>query len=227
MPQAEKKAERRLFTEQAYQELRRRILDNEMPAGYQAVETELADLLGMSRTPVREAMIRLANEGLVEVRPRHGMRVLPVSADDMREIYEILTGLESTAAAAVAKRGLETEELNELTRAVADMDEALAQDDLTHWAEADERFHKLLVEYCGNKRLKDLVDKYWDQAHRVRMLTLKLRPKPTGSNDDHRATVDAIVQRDADMARETHRMHRVRSRETLVDILESHGLAQL
>ena len=63
----------------AYQAIRARILDNVWPPGYRALEQELAHALGMSRTPVREALIRLAKEGLVEVVPRHGMRVLPVS----------------------------------------------------------------------------------------------------------------------------------------------------
>ncbi|WP_421938161.1 GntR family transcriptional regulator [Pelagibius sp.] len=139
-------------SERAYQELKRRILDNEMPAGFQALEQELAELLGMSRTPVREALIRLAKEGIVEVRPRHGMRILPISVADMREIYEILTGLESTAAEIVAERGLDHDSLGTLRRAVEDMDSALADDDLRAWAEADERFHNLLVEFSGNER---------------------------------------------------------------------------
>ena len=71
----------------AYQGIRRRILDNVWAPGFQAMEQEVALELGMSRTPVREALIRLAKEGLVEVVPRRGMRVLPVSPTDMREIY--------------------------------------------------------------------------------------------------------------------------------------------
>ena len=63
----------------AYATMRRRILDNAWPPGLRALEQELAQELGMSRTPVREALIRLRKEGLVEVVPRHGMRVLPVS----------------------------------------------------------------------------------------------------------------------------------------------------
>ena len=71
------------FAEQAYSELKRQILTNELPHGSQFLEQEIAEQLSMSRTPTREAMVRLANEGLVEVRPRHGMRVLPISPKDM------------------------------------------------------------------------------------------------------------------------------------------------
>jgi DNA-binding GntR family transcriptional regulator len=73
--------ERIPLAEQAYRELKRRILDNELAPGAVLLEQELASLLGMSRTPVREAMVRLEKEGAVEIRPRHGMRVLPISAE--------------------------------------------------------------------------------------------------------------------------------------------------
>jgi len=198
-----------------------------MPAGTQVLEQELAEMLEMSRTPVREAMVRLADEGMVEVRPRHGMRVLPISADDMREIYDVLTALESMAAERVAARGVSPEELQALRQAVVDMDTALAADDLRTWAAADERFHLLLVEYCDNERLRALVSGYWDQSHRVRLVTLGLRPKPVDSNKDHAAVVDAIARGDAVAARRLHRQHRVRSGETLVNLLKTHGLTQL
>lgn len=218
---------RRSQSQTAYDELKRRILDNEMPAGELFLEQELAELLGMSRTPVREALIRLANEGMVEVRPRHGMRVLPVSAADMREIYEILTSLESAAAERVASRGVSAEAAAALQDAVDEMEEALAADDRRRWADADERFHLLLVELCGNQRLRSLVGTFWDQAHRARMITLGLRPRPTASNRDHAAVVDAISRGDAEAARRIHRQHRVRSGELLVDLLEKHGLKQV
>ena len=88
----------------AYEQIRRRILDNVWPPGHRALEQEVALELGMSRTPVREALLQLQNEGLVEVIPRHGVRVLPVSPTDMREIYEILTALECMAAELLARR---------------------------------------------------------------------------------------------------------------------------
>ena len=107
----------------AYQDMRRRILDNVWAPGYQALEQEIALQLGMSRTPVREALIRLANEGLVEVIPRRGMRVLPVSLGDMRDIYQILTALESAAAEIVAARKPSDEELEPLVAATLAMEQ--------------------------------------------------------------------------------------------------------
>jgi DNA-binding GntR family transcriptional regulator len=107
------------------------------------------------------------------------------------------------------------------------MDEALARDDLTAWAQADERFHWLLVEYSGNTRLKAAVSACLDQSHRVRMLTLRLRPKPVRSNDDHRALVEAIEAGDPDRARAIHHRHRSEAGDMLVGLLEESGLTQL
>lgn len=219
--------ERVSLTARAYAEIRRRILDNEMPAGTLMLEQELAALLQMSRTPVREALIRLANEGMVEVRSRHGMRVLPVSADDMEEIYAILTALEADAAADIARKGLTPTQLTALKQSVSDMDAALDRDDLQGWGKADEHFHQLLIESCPNRRLRALVYQFWDQAHRVRMLTLRLRPKPVTSNKDHLALIEAIENRNADLAREIHREHRIKNGRMLVELLRRHGLTQL
>jgi len=218
---------RESFSERAYRELKQRILDDELKVGDQYLELEVAAMLGMSRTPCREALIRLANEGLVEVRARHGMRVKPVSVRDTREIYDVLTALESTAAGLAAQRDLSDDDIGRLRDAVADMDARLLSDDLDGWAEADERFHRLLLELSGNRRIVELVGTYIDQAHRVRMLTLRLRPKPVASNDDHRAVVDAIVARDADSARRIHWDHRERSGQLLVSLLETHRMSQV
>ncbi|MBT4020381.1 MAG: GntR family transcriptional regulator [Alphaproteobacteria bacterium] len=214
-------------SEIAYSKLKAQILQNELAAGYQATEEEIARQLGMSRTPTREALMRLQNEGLVEVRPRHGMRVLPVSVDDMREIYDILTSLESMAAGQIAQKGLADAELKELSSAVADMDAALKADDLVAWAEADKDFHSLLVSLHGNVRMQTLVNNFMDQSHRCRMLTLKLRPRPDRSNADHAAVLEAIRRRDPDAARRIHRQHREKSAAMLIDLLEDLGLKQL
>lgn len=207
--------------QRAYELIRRMILDNRLSPGTCVLQEALAEAVGVSRTPVREALIRLEKEGLVEIRPRHGMYVKPVSADSMREIYDVLTALEGLAARRLAERGLVPAEMAALLRAVEEMDVALATEDLAAWADADDRFHQLLVEFAGNERLTTMVSTVVDQAFRVRRLTLKLRPKPFASNADHRALLKAIEDRDADGAYAVHTSHRRRSGEMLCQILES------
>jgi len=213
--------------ERVYQEMRARILDNAWPPGYQALEQALALELGVSRTPVREALIRLHNEGLIEVVPRHGMRVLPVSPVDMAEIYAILTSLESLAAELAARRKPSTPELAPLEAACREMEAALAADDLDAWAKADERFHLQLVSLCGNRRLAEVVINFWERAHRARMVTLRMRPRPTNSTREHRAVMKAIRAGDATKAGAIHRAHRERGALELTEILKQFRLTSL
>ena len=197
----------------------------ELKPGRRMLEQELADFLKMSRTPVREATIRLANEGLVDVRPRHGMLVLPISPEDMREIYDVLTSLEASAAEMVATAGLPKSGLDRLSTAIDEMDAALDTGDREAWARADEEFHRLLVSFSGNKRLITLVEGMWDQAHRARMVTLAQRPLPTASNAEHRALVRAIRDGNAERARRIHTDHRRKARDLIVGLLGEMGLA--
>lgn len=215
------------LAEAAYHAIRQKILDNVWAAGFQALESALALELGMSRTPVREACIRLANEGLVAVVPRHGIRVLPVSPSDMREIYEILTSLESTAAELVAKSQPSAQKLAPLEKASSDMEKALKRDDLEGWAEADERFHRLLLQMCGNAKLAAIVFNFWDRSHRARMVTLRLRPRPVNSTREHRAIVQAIRRGDAAAAGALFRAHRQRASLELTELLQRHRMNQL
>ena len=211
----------------AYEQIRRRILDNVWPPGHRALEQEVALALGMSRTPVREALMRLSAEGLVEVIPRHGMRVLPVSPTDMLEIYQILTALEFMAAELLARRSPSAAEMQPLVDATQAMDEALQRDDLDAWAAADERFHAQLLELAGNRQLQATVLNYWDRAHRARMFTLRLRPKPVNSTREHMQMVERLRAGDAEGAVQVTRAHRERASRELVAIFDRFRLAQM
>jgi DNA-binding GntR family transcriptional regulator len=211
----------------AYEQIRRRILDNVWPPGHRALEQEVALALGMSRTPVHEALSRLHNEGLVEVIPRHGMRVLPVSPTDMREIYEILTALECMAAELLARRKPSDAQLKPLVDATKAMTKALKADDLEAWAKADESFHAQLLELAGNRQLQATVLNYWDRAHRARLFTLRLRPKPVNSTAEHMHMVERLRAGDAEGAARVTRAHRQRANRELLAIFEHFKLAQM
>ena len=224
---APKRAAPTSLVDEAYEQIRRRILDNAWPPGHPALEQEVALALGMSRTPVREALLRLQGEGLVEVIPRHGMRVLPVSPNDMREIYQILTALECMAAELLARRLPSDKELEPLVADTKAMDKALKADDLGAWAAADERFHAHLVDLAGNRQLQATVLNYWDRAHRARMFTLRLRPKPVSSTQEHMLMVERLRAGDPEGAARVTRAHRERANRELVTIFEHFKLAQM
>ncbi len=213
--------------QRAARELRELIFSGELAAGSDHLESELAERLGVSRTPVREAALLLESQGLLRLRPRKGVRILPVSPDDMREIYDILTELESLAAQEAAERGYTKADLADLAAAIADMDAALKVDDRESWAEADDRFHVELVRLGGNRRVGAIVGMMIDQVRRARLTTLFMRPKPTQSNKDHRSVYEAIARGDGEAARARHRAHRQQAKATLVGILEKHRLSRL
>lgn len=214
-------------THRAVTALRELILSGEMSAGSDHLESELADRLEMSRTPIREAVLVLESQGLLEVRPRKGVRVLPVSPDDMREVYDILTALESLSAERAATVGYGEAELEGLAETIALMDAAIAHEDRRAWALADDAFHTELVRLGGNTRVIEIVERMSDQVRRARAVTLFARPLPSQSNEDHRAVYEAIRAGDPLGAGARHRRHREQARDMLVELLETMGLSRV
>jgi DNA-binding GntR family transcriptional regulator len=214
----------------AYAHIKKKILDTVYAPGSQILEQTLSADVGLSRTPIREALVRLEQEGLLRIVPRHGVQILMLSADDMREIYDLLACLEPKAVELLAARKLSKATLRPLIEACDAMEEAIAIEDRMAWATADERFHLALVELCNNRRLAATVMSYWGQTHRVRMFTLMLRPLPVDSTREHRAVLNAILAGESRLARDLYEAHRLRSQTVLAEIINayslSHGLSR-
>lgn len=217
-----RKQPKRTLVDHVYHEIQNRILYNIWGTGYQALEQELCEELGVSRTPVREALIRLQRDGLVNVVPRHGMRVLPISATDIQQIYQILTSLESLAVELAAARDLSAKDYKSLDIALKAMKIAQDASDLKAWAQADEDFHYHLVELSANRILIELVDSFWGRAQRARLTMLSIRNNPINSTQDHAKIVDAIRRGDSARARELIEGHRKRGASDLTDLMEKH-----
>ncbi len=214
-------------SQRAAAELRALVFDGTLPPGSDHLESELTERLGMSRTPVREAMQALAAQGLVETRPRRGMRVLPVSPQDMADIYDILTELESLAAERAASHGYSAADLGTLRQSIDRMDAALARGDRAAWALADDEFHAELVRLGGNGRMAVIVAMMVDQVRRARAVTLHMRPLPLRSNEDHRKVHDAVLRGQPREARRLHHAHRSEARAMLIALLEQYRLSRL
>src|SRR3954453_19383407 len=220
-PLADASSKRPTLVDDAYRALKAAIRDNVFPPGYQGSEQEIASRLGMSRTPVHEAIIRLQEEVLVRVLARRGVVVSPIAPEDMAEIYDVIIALESMAAELLA--GLPPDERSrrpdQLAPAPAAMEGGLSPDRMVPGARTHQEFHSLLVERCGNGRLLRMVRAVADQSHRTRMLTLKLRPRPTRSVEEHRQIAAAIRLGNTAEAHDCARLHRVRARDVLIPLL--------
>ncbi|MCY1666799.1 GntR family transcriptional regulator [Rhizobium sp. SL86] len=213
----------------AYQAIKEAIRNNIFPPGYQAAEVDIARQLGMSRTPVHEAMARLQEDGLVRILPKKGILICALSPADIADIYEVIIALEGAAAQRLA--GLPEDQrlsiTDRLQTATDDMQNTLDRDDLAAWALADAQFHETLVEMSGNRRLMRMAGTVADQLHRARMFTLNLRPLPTTSAADHQAIIDAIGAGDADAASRAARKHRQHARDALLPLIEKLNLRNL
>ncbi|SFM79006.1 DNA-binding transcriptional regulator, GntR family [Methylobacterium pseudosasicola] len=217
------------LVDDAYAAMKEEIRESRFPPGYQASEQEIALRLGMSRTPVHEAAIRLQEDGLVRILPRKGIIICALAPADMREIYDVVIAIEGRAAALLAEmpeaeRGVAATELAAHTTIMAAAREA---GDLAGWGHADECFHRTLVERAGNGRMIRINQTITDQAHRARMLTLKLRRELGASVAEHEQIIQAIRIGNAASAQEQAYRHRSRARDELLPLLESFGLKHL
>jgi DNA-binding GntR family transcriptional regulator len=211
----------------AYERLKSEILKGELPPGFQAPEPDIASRLGMSRTPVREALIRLEADGLVDLVPRRGAKVLPIARKDICEINHILSALEGLAARSAAVRKDRTDRAGDVTDLLDRADAALDAGDIETWAVLGDGFHRWLAAASGNCRLEAEITGFLDQMYRAYFVLLRLNRAPVCNAGDHRRLHRAILEGNEDMAAEIARLHRLNGLATMKTLLESCGLSQV
>src|SRR5438093_13013034 len=160
---------RRLLREDAYESLRSAILDGALPPGEVLRPAELARQLGLSLTPVREALARLGAEGLVETRPQSETRVSPIRPDATQQALAVVTCLHELAVR-LAVRRLSTTDLASLEEANRTFAVAIAAGDVDGAIAADDAFHGVFVSASGNPPLRDTIDRYTPLLRRAERL---------------------------------------------------------
>lgn len=209
------------LSEHAYRVIRDAVLKNILTPGYFASEREVAERFGLSRTPAREALLRLRDEGLIEVLPRRGIRVLPLSVTDVREIHQIARALELEAALTLAAERPTAEGLAEIYADVAEMERAVGAEDRDSWVAADTRFHLAIVSRSDNQRLIQSYNSLRILTDRARLFVLHMRVLPVQSTQEHRAMLDAIVSGDLGLVAELYRSHWERTTNEMIEIIRS------
>ena len=180
----------------------------------------MAEMLGMSRTPVREALVRLEMEGWVRLIPRRGFIVAPIAADDLRQIYEVVEALDGIAGNLATERAT-PEELDQLEHLIEEQEKVLKLGDLMTWTDLDEQFHQKIIDLAQNSRLRGIMDSQSDQIYRARLYTIKFRPKPIRSIMDHKAIVAAMRAGESEAVRMLLQSHRHRSRHEILEVIQS------
>lgn len=202
----------------AYRAIRQAIVTAQLLPGYPLLETDLAEKLQMSRTPVREAIQRLRSEGLVETVPRKGAFVKAVSKDDVRQVYEMAEGLEGMVAFLATQRA-DPGGLAALASHVEAMEAALAAGDVDRWITSDEAFHKTLHSLARNAYLVDALSRLYDHIHRIRVITTRMSSNKAQSTQEHRLTYEALRTGAADEARRLTHAHWQRVRAEVLSML--------
>ncbi len=176
--------------------IRDAILNGSYKPGEALVETRLADELGVSRTPIREAIRQLELEGLVISIPNKGVVVNGVSQQDIDDIYTIRSMLEGLAARWAAQR-IDERNLKELEEIVELMGYYTRKNDYDQLTQLDTRFHGVIYEACDSKVLKHLLDNLLRYVERARRGSLKVPMRAHQSFNEHKGIFEAIMKRDA------------------------------
>ncbi len=198
--------------------LRRAILRGELKPGERLMEIQLANKLGVSRTPIREAIRKLELEGLVLMVPRKGAEVAEITEKNLRDVLEVRCVLEELAVQLACDR-IDPERMQQLLDAAAHFRDILGTADITELGEADEAFHDVIFQATDNRRLIQLLNNLREQMYRYRIEYLKKKECYPQLLEEHAAIIQAIREHDKAKATEITVQHINNQVDTVVDTL--------
>jgi len=205
-----------------YENLKNAIVKGDLTPDSRVVESRLAAALGISRTPVREAIHKLEREGLLRQEPKGGFFVAGLGRSDIEETFGIRSVLESYAARLAAIRHLEGE-LRPLEEKLEAYQESLDRGDLDALPKINTEFHDLLYGLSRSPRLIKMINDLRDHIYRFRLVILKMRATAELSNNDHRLMLKAIRDRDTDGVERLVREHILRGQDIVLREFDMEG----
>lgn len=210
------KISRESIATKVYEHIKQHILDGTLPPGTHLVETTIAEQLGTSRGPVREALRQLEANGIVEVRANIGTFVRELSSEEVREIYTARSVLEGYLARLTATKATPAE-IEQLYQAVEAASEAASRGSLEDTVNADFNLHRLIWQISGHKIIYDLLSHLEVRIRLFITLQAQLFETLSMSIQDHRFIVDAIASRDSEHAEAAIREHIMNAGLRIVD----------
>ena len=195
--------------------LRDAIRKGVLKPGERLMEIQLAEELGVSRTPVREAIRKLELEGFVVMIPRRGTYVADISIKDITEIYEVRTCLDVLAAGLAAER-ITDEELDTMNGYLHEIGQHVANRDMNKIVEVDTAFHDVLYNASRNERLRSIINNLREQLTGIRGRSMSYPGRLVETMDEHRNLVDAIASRDVERAQHAALVHIENAEHTLL-----------
>lgn len=189
-----------------FHKVRENILSGKYQKGEELRENTLAEELGVSRTPVREALRQLELEGLVTIRPNKGAEVVGISIDDIEQIYEIRYLLEGICAKWAAKN-ITDQQLGELEETIYLSEFYAQKGHYDQVVEQDNRFHEILYEASHSRVLNHVLSDFHQYVQRVRMTSLSTPGRALHSDTEHKKIVEALRKHDGEMAQKQANQH--------------------
>ena len=186
--------------------LRQAILTGELKPGERLMEIHLANRLGVSRTPIREAIRKLELEGLVTMIPRRGAEVAQITEKSMKDVLEVRRTLDALSAELACER-ISPEEEAELKKACLNFESAVKTKDTKAIAKADVAIHDIIAAATGNQRLIQLINNLAEQMYRYRFEYIKDATQHDRIIEEHRIIYESIVKKDKEAAAEMAKTH--------------------
>lgn len=192
--------------EVVFNTLRQAILTGELKPGERLMEIHLANRLGVSRTPIREAIRKLELEGLVTMIPRRGAEVAQITEKSMNDVLEVRRALDALCVELACER-ITQEKLEELKAACDDFEKAVKTKDVKKIAQADVILHDIIVEATGNQRLIQMVNNLSEQMYRYRFEYIKDSEQHENLVEEHRIIYESLVKKDKETASSAAKLH--------------------
>lgn len=206
------------FREQAYRNIKEIVL-HQLAAGQPLIVEELVTQFGISRTPVREALLALEQEGLIECLPSKGTFVIDPSPEEVEQVFQVREVLEPLAVKLAVPR-VPDHELERVRVLFDSVRDAIENGDFDPYFESDTRFHELIAPNAGNQVLKEIIDNLNERVYRIRV---RARRRSTShlirSFEEHCLVLDALTKRDASRAERLMREHIRNAGKRIVSIM--------
>ncbi len=196
------------------------IMQGQLSPGERLLEVQLADEMGVSRTPVREAIRRLELEGFVVMVPRKGAYVAGLSINDVEEVYEIRTVLETLAVRLAAQR-MQPADYAQLDELSEKMRATWQEGNVDNWVSLDASFHELLYKFSRNERLVAMMNNIMEQLSRYRIISLANVEVRHNSLSEHQELIEALKRHDSEAAATAVAMHIENTKQSLINMLKA------
>ncbi|MFZ5351244.1 MAG: GntR family transcriptional regulator [Bacillota bacterium] len=211
--------------EVVFESIRNAIISGTLKPGERLMEVQMAERLGVSRTPIREAIRKLELEGLVVMLPRKGAYVADLSIKDITDVLEIRAALEGLAAGLAAMR-ISDEEIEDLETTAVRFHKAIENDNFEVMIERDIEFHEIIFKATRNEKLIQLSNNLREQVQRFREIYISKGNKSKELADEHYEIADAISKRDIDLAEKLARKHIENAENYILKMMDKSASSQ-